>query len=129
MLSSLKKISKPGGLPVAVLSLIAGYIDAYSFITYKTYVSFMSGNTTQTGSDIGPTNISAAMPALLAIVFFAAGVFTGIFLTYSYTRKSQRLLFALVTVILLLTIVVTQIGLLMSWVKIGLLSLAMGLMS
>ncbi|HEY0551302.1 MAG TPA: DUF1275 family protein, partial [Verrucomicrobiae bacterium] len=31
------------------LALIAGYVDAYGFLAYGTYVSFMSGNTTQTG--------------------------------------------------------------------------------
>ena len=33
----------------AALAMIAGFIDAYGFITYGVYVSFMSGNTTQTG--------------------------------------------------------------------------------
>ena len=34
----------------AGLAMIAGYIDAYGLIRYQTYLSFMSGNTTQTGS-------------------------------------------------------------------------------
>jgi hypothetical protein len=33
----------------AALALIAGFVDAYGMITYGVYVSFMSGNTTQTG--------------------------------------------------------------------------------
>ena len=31
------------------LAMIAGFIDAYGIITYGVFVSFMSGNTTQTG--------------------------------------------------------------------------------
>jgi len=31
------------------LAMIAGFLDAYGTITYNTYLSFMSGNTTQTG--------------------------------------------------------------------------------
>jgi Protein of unknown function (DUF1275) len=31
------------------LAMIAGFVDAYGIITYNTYLSFMSGNTTQTG--------------------------------------------------------------------------------
>src|SRR5262245_12473525 len=41
-----------GGL-AAVLALLAGYVDAYVFISYKSYASFMSGNTTQTGLQLG----------------------------------------------------------------------------
>ncbi len=32
-----------------VLALIAGYLDGYGFLFLKTYVSFMSGNTTSAG--------------------------------------------------------------------------------
>jgi uncharacterized protein DUF1275 len=37
----------------AVLALIAGYVDAYTFLNYQVYGSFMSGNTTQTGLQPG----------------------------------------------------------------------------
>ena len=33
----------------AGLAMVAGFVDAYGIITYGVYVSFMSGNTTQTG--------------------------------------------------------------------------------
>ena len=36
-------------LLAAALAMIAGFIDAYGIITYGVFVSFMSGNTTQTG--------------------------------------------------------------------------------
>lgn len=34
-------------------AVVAGFLDAYGYITYHTYVSFMSGNTTQVGDQIG----------------------------------------------------------------------------
>lgn len=111
------------------LALIAGYVDAYGFISYRTYVSFMSGNTTQTGSLVGQGNLAAAVPALLAIVFFVIGVFTGTLLAHSGARQSQRLLFGLVTILLAVVIAVTQLGSLANGVGIVLLSLAMGFMN
>ncbi len=51
-------------LLVAVLAMIAGFIDAYGMITYGVFVSFMSGNTTQTGYQaaegaFGPASLAA----------------------------------------------------------------------
>ena len=65
------------------LALIAGYVDAYALLAYGTYVSFMSGNTTQTGSMAGQGRLLAALPSAVAIVFFVAGSFAGTWLTQS----------------------------------------------
>ena len=59
------------------LALIAGYVDAYGVIALGAYVSFMSGNTTQTGLLTGQGKVVAALPSALAIVFFLAGVLAG----------------------------------------------------
>ena len=111
------------------LAMIAGYVDAYGYITFKTYLSFMSGNTTQTGSQIGQGDLAAAMPSLLAIVFLVIGVFTGTLLTHSGTHQSWRLRFGLVAALLAVIIGVTQLGSLASGVGIATLSLAMGMMN
>src|SRR3989454_10667437 len=74
----------------AALAMIAGYVDAYGYLTFKTYVSFMSGNTTQTGFLTGQGDFAAAMSSLLAIVSFVIGVFPGTSLTYSGTHRSWR---------------------------------------
>src|SRR2546427_6839069 len=74
----------------AALAMIAGYVDAYGYLTFKTYLSFMSGNTTQTGFLTGQGDVAAAMPSLLAIVSFLLGVFTGTSLTCSGTHRSWR---------------------------------------
>ena len=111
------------------LAMIAGYVDAYGFMSYRTYVSFMSGNTTQTGSLVGQGNLVAAAPALLAIVFFVIGVFTGTLLAHSSSRQSRRLLFGLVATLLAVIIAVTQLGSLANGVGIATLSVAMGFMN
>src|SRR2546427_12875850 len=74
----------------AALAMIAGYVDAYGYLSFKTYLSFMSGNTTQTGFLTGQGDFAAAMPSLLAIVSFVIGIFTGTSLTYSETHRSWR---------------------------------------
>jgi uncharacterized membrane protein YoaK (UPF0700 family) len=53
--------------------MLAGFVDAYGIITYNTYLSFMSGNTTQTGYRIGQGDFAAAVPSALAIVSFVSG--------------------------------------------------------
>jgi uncharacterized membrane protein YoaK (UPF0700 family) len=112
-----------------VLSMVAGFIDAYGFINYKTYVSFMSGNITQMGSAVGEGNILVAIPYLVAIIFFVTGVFIGTLFTYTSTHKSQRLLLVIVATILLMIMTLTKVATLMSLPGIAFLSLAMGLMS
>jgi uncharacterized membrane protein YoaK (UPF0700 family) len=89
----------------------------------------MSGNTTQTGSLIGQGNLAAAVPALLAIVFFLIGVFTGTVLAHSGTPPSRWLPFGLVATLLAVIIGVTQLGSSASGVGIATLSLAMGFMN
>ena len=109
--------------------MIAGYVDAYGFIAYRTYVSFMSGNTTQTGFLLGQGNLAAAAPALVAIPFFFAGVFIGTFLAHSSARQSRWVPFGGVATLLASVIGVTQLSSLGSGVGIAMLSLAMGLMN
>ena len=92
------------------LALIAGYVDAYGLIALGAYVSFMSGNTTQTGSLTGQGNVAAALPSALAIVFFLFGSFAGTWLTHSGLRHSRRLLFGAVSTLLAVIIGVTQLG-------------------
>jgi uncharacterized membrane protein YoaK (UPF0700 family) len=73
------------------LALVAGAVDAYGIITYHTYLSYMSGNTTQTGYKIGQGDFAAALPSAVAIVFFVAGSFAGSFLAHSAARRPRRL--------------------------------------
>jgi uncharacterized membrane protein YoaK (UPF0700 family) len=111
------------------LALIAAYVDAYGLRAFATYVSFMSGNTTQTGSLIGQGNFVAALRPTLAIVFFVAGSFAGTWLTHSGLRHSRQLLFGMVAASLAVTIGVMQPSSLYADFGIATLSLAMGMMN
>jgi uncharacterized membrane protein YoaK (UPF0700 family) len=116
------------------LALIAGYVDAYGLLSYGIYVSFMSGNTTQTGSMTGQGRLVAALPSALAILFFVAGSFAGTWLTHSRLRHSRQVLCGAIAT--LLAVIIggaggAQLGnpALHVEVCIATLSLAMGLMN
>jgi len=111
------------------LALIAGYVDAFSLRAFATYVSFMSGNTTQIGVLTGQGKLFSALAPALAIVFFVAGSFAGTWLTQSGLRYSRRLLFGLVSILLAVVIGLTQLGALDAAVGIAILSSAMGMMN
>ena len=113
----------------AGLAMIAGYVDAYGYFTFKTYLSFMSGNTTQTGYLTGQGDLAAAVPSLLAIVSFVIGVFTGTLLTQSGTPQARRLRFGVVAALLAVSIGLTPLGWSGGAVGIATLSLAMGIMN
>jgi uncharacterized membrane protein YoaK (UPF0700 family) len=112
-----------------LLALIAGYLDGYGLLFLKTYVSFMSGNTTFTGLKSGQGNFEAALPSAIAIVFFVTGSFLGSLFTQSKLRHSHRLIFGVIAGLL-----ATVAGL--EWhgsrnlpSEIAMLSLAMGMMN
>jgi len=129
MASSARGSARNAERLAATLALMAGYVDAYGFINFRTYLSFMSGNTTQTGSRIGQGNLAAALPSAIAIVFFVIGVFSGALLAYSGLRQTQRLSFGLVAALLAAVLVLTRLGALVSVFAIAALSLAMGVMN
>jgi uncharacterized membrane protein YoaK (UPF0700 family) len=111
------------------LAVIAGYTDAFGFLYYKTYVSFMSGNHTQFGLKLGQGAWEAAIPAIVAIVFFAVGIFAGTLLAHSATEPSPRPRFGLVAGLMAAVIAVTMLGSLPIDVGIATLSFAMGIMN
>ncbi len=96
--------------------MIAGFVDAYGMITYHTYLSFMSGNTTQTAYETGQGNVGAAVPSALAIVFFVV-------------RRIRRLVFGMVASSLVLIIGFTRLGIVSDGVGIAVISFAMGAMN
>jgi uncharacterized membrane protein YoaK (UPF0700 family) len=112
-------------------ALIAGYVDAYALIAYGVYVSFMSGNTTQTGSMIGEGRLPVALPSAVAILFFVVGSFAGTWLTESKFRNSRQVRFSVIAAVLALIIVGSQLGnlALHAEIIIALLGLAMGLLN
>src|SRR6266850_3071048 len=113
---------------VAILiAIMAGYLDGYGFFFLKTYVSFMSGNTTSTGLKIGQGAFYAAIPSALAILFFVAGSFMGNALTQSKFRHSHRLVFGLIAILLAIISVLHISGLSAVNTEIVFLCLSMGM--
>src|SRR5256885_15567545 len=70
------------------LALIAGYVDAYGLSAFGTYVSFMSGNTTQVGSMTGRGRLGEAVPPALATLAFVGGSGAGTYARQSRLRRS-----------------------------------------
>lgn len=123
-------VSRKTGQWVAVLlAMIAGYVDAYGYISYRTYLSFMSGNTTQTGLMTGHGDFPTATPTLLAIVSFVVGVFAGTLLIASGIGRSRRLALGLVAALLAVNVGAAQLDCISNLVSIATLSFAMGVMN
>jgi uncharacterized membrane protein YoaK (UPF0700 family) len=111
------------------LAMIAGFVDAYGFIVYNIYVSFMSGNTTRAGFETGEGNFSAAAHSALPIICFLGGSFAGALLAHSSVRPIRRLVFAVIAASLALIIGFTQLGLLSDWANLAVISFTMGAMN
>jgi uncharacterized membrane protein YoaK (UPF0700 family) len=109
--------------------MIAGYVDAYGYLTYRTFLSFMSGNTTIVGYNLGQRHLAAALPSLVAILGFVAGA-AGAAVTSTRGRRSRPLEISLVVAVLLsLTIFVAWLRLLGDLFQIATVSIAMGIMN
>jgi uncharacterized membrane protein YoaK (UPF0700 family) len=72
------------------LALTAGYVDAYGILALGAYLSFMSGNTTQTGVAMGQAEFAAAVLTALAIASFLTGCITGTWIAQSTTQQANR---------------------------------------
>jgi uncharacterized membrane protein YoaK (UPF0700 family) len=113
----------------AALALIAGFIDAYGMITYGVFVSFMSGNTTQTGYQAAEGAFGPASLSALAILFFVVGSFAGTLLVEFAGRYARRVLYCAVAAALAAIVGLTQYGVLSGAFAIAAISVAMGVMN
>jgi uncharacterized membrane protein YoaK (UPF0700 family) len=113
----------------AALAMIAGFVDAYGMITYGVYVSFMSGNTTQTGYQAAEGAFGPASLSVLAILFFVVGSFAGTLLVEFAGRYARRVLYCVVAAALAAIIGLTQLGVLSGAFAIAAISVAMGVMN
>jgi uncharacterized membrane protein YoaK (UPF0700 family) len=116
-------------LLAAALATIAGFIDAYGIITYGVFVSFMSGNTTQTGFQTAEGLFDPASRAALAILFFVVGCFAGTLLVQAAGRLARRAVFGVVAAALAEVIGLTYFGFLTVGFGIAIVSVAMGVMN
>lgn len=120
---------RPAERLAAGLAMIAGYVDAYGLMSYQTYLSFMSGNTTQTGSQLGQGHVPQAIPSLTAIVFFVIGVFVGTLLDRFDAGQAQQQRFAVVAALIAVTIGLVQTLSIVSVIAIAILAFSMGVMN
>jgi uncharacterized membrane protein YoaK (UPF0700 family) len=111
------------------LAMVAGFVDAYGIITYGVYVSFMSGNTTQTGYQTAEGAFGPAALSALAILFFVGGSFAGTLLVQFAGRRARRAVFGVVAAGLAAVVAFTQLGPLSAGVLIAMVSFAMGVMN
>jgi uncharacterized membrane protein YoaK (UPF0700 family) len=109
------------------LAMTAGYLDGYGLLFLKTYVSFMSGNTTSTGLMIGQGDFQAAIPTAIAIMFFVGGSFLGNILSQSSLLDCHRLRFGLIAIALASVAALDWVAVRNLYLKISLLCLAMGM--
>src|ERR1700722_5238286 len=98
------------GRLAAGLAMVAGFVDAYGIITYGVYVSFMSGNTTQTGYQTAEGAFGPAALSALAILFFVGGSFAGTLLVQFAGRRARRAVFGVVAAGLAAVVAFTQLG-------------------
>jgi uncharacterized membrane protein YoaK (UPF0700 family) len=113
----------------ATLAMIAGFIDAYGMITYRVFVSFMSGNTTQTGYQAAEGAFGPASLAALAILAFVIGSFAGTLLVQAAGRLARRAVFGVVAAALAEVVGLTYFGFLSVESGIAIVSVAMGVMN
>lgn len=107
--------------------MVAGYVDGYGLLAFSTYLSFMSGNTTQTGANLGRADLPLALPSAVAIAFFLLGIFIGNL--RSTTNRHDGRTLAAVGAMLTLACIGLYLHFLAALPSIALIAFAMGLMN
>ena len=88
-------------LLAALLSALAGYVDAIGFMNLKGYfVSFMSGNSTRLGISFGSTEVNQVVQATGLIGAFLAGVISGSLLAHRARRHRTPMILVYVATLL-----------------------------
>ena len=98
------------------LAMTAGFLDAYGIITYDTYVSFMSGNTTQAGFRIGQGNSGKQCDFSAGNRILRGRVLRRGLARVFGVRRKRRLVFGVVAALLALIVGFTQLGFSSGWV-------------
>lgn len=112
-----------------LLALIAGYIDATGLIQWKTYVSFMSGNTTSLGAAISTDKSGIIITSVTVILCFLIGIYTGTCLLLWKRIKNQILTFYIVSGILIFYSIIAYFYDINNLLSIVIVGFSMGLMN
>lgn len=83
------------------LAFIAGFTDATGLVKWKTYVSFMSGNTTQLGAAFSGENYGIIIISICIIGSFLSGIYAGTCLSLWKKCRSKTIAFYVVSGILI----------------------------
>ena len=111
------------------LALIAGYIDATGLIQWKTYVSFMSGNTTSLGAAISTGKSEIIITSVTVISCFLLGIYAGTCLSLWKRIKNQILTFYIVSVILIFYSIIAYFYDINNVLSIAIVGFSMGMMN
>ncbi|ANF52853.1 hypothetical protein A0O34_21055 [Chryseobacterium glaciei] len=111
------------------LALIAGYIDATGLIKWKTYVSFMSGNTTQLGAALSTDKYGVIITSVTVIGCFLLGIYAGTCLSLYKRIKNQILTFYTVCGILIFYTIIAYFYNINTISSISIIGFSMGIMN
>jgi len=112
-----------------VLALIAGYIDAIGLIKWKTYVSFMSGNTTQLGTAISTGKWAGMITSITVIGCFVLGIYVGTCLSLQKKLGIRTMSSIMVAAILILYTIANRYFNMGNIPSIAIIGFSMGLMN
>ena len=111
------------------LALIAGYVDATGFVKWKTYVSFMSGNTTQLGAGLSSQSLVILITTLAVISSFLIGIYLGTFLFFCKMLKVKSLSFYVVAGILMIYTIIAYFYSINNISSVAIIGFSMGIMN
>ncbi|OCK51603.1 hypothetical protein BA768_15805 [Chryseobacterium sp. CBo1] len=111
------------------LALIAGYIDATGLIQWKTYVSFMSGNTTSLGAALSTGKYGIVITSIIVISCFLLGIYAGTCLSLWKRIKNQILTFYIVSGILIFYSIIAYFYDINNLLSIAVVGFSMGMMN
>lgn len=111
------------------LAFIAGYKDAVGLVKWQTYVSFMSGNTTQLGIASFYDKIETISTLLIVIISFIIGIYIGTCLSLWKKCKSKTITFYIVSVLFVFYSIVSYLFYLPIHLSISFIGFTMGMMN
>ncbi|SHE47798.1 Uncharacterized membrane protein YoaK, UPF0700 family [Chryseobacterium arachidis] len=111
------------------LAFIAGYIDATGLIKWKTYVSFMSGNTTQLGTAFFSGKYGVIIISVTVIGSFLIGIFAGTCLSLWKKCSTKTIAFYIVSGILIFYTFINYRFQMGNIPSVAILGFAMGIMN
>jgi len=111
------------------LATVAGYTDGYGLRQFNTFISFMSGNTTIAGVNVGEQKFHAALPEAVAIIFFLVGTFLGHWILVGKYRHSHRIVLLTSAAFMAAFVVLNLRVAFIAELGIALLSASMGIMN